>query len=524
MNKLSDFREYGYEVTHELGRNLHGGRITYLARKNNNSQSVVIKQFQFATSGGWADYKAHIREIETLKELNHPGIPRYLESFDTPTGFCMVQEFKDAQPLSEKHSFKASEVREIAIKTLEIIRYLQNRLPPIIHRDIKPENILVDDKFNVYLVDFGFARICSEQGAMSSVAAGTFGFMPQEQIYNKQLTKSTDLYGLGATLICLLSGTKSTEMDALISEEGCIDFRSKVSFLSLSFVNWLEKMVQPKSQDRYKDAEAALEALKPLDITQSVKENLSQPEIPKLSYISITLMLLTSFLVAGAETIFEGNTSGTPLAFETLLGTLFGAVLGPGSGSLVGAILGTFVGTVSAAISNGDVINEGLLINEGILGMGVGSIAGILAGTDILSGKLRGVITGCIAGATSGGLLGGILGLAIANQGTIQNLDGCVAGIFLGALIGAVLGLVLGSVTSAVKDFMAKGFSKWFAMWLSLLTTGFGLTLSSGLCTGFSDSYTNLLLVATSLALFTTFLYYHLRRLILMITKRQAST
>jgi hypothetical protein len=346
---------------------------------------------------------------------------------------------------------------------------------------------------------------------MSSVAAGTFGFMPPEQIYNKQLTKATDLYGLGATLICLLSGTKSTAIDALISEEGCIDFQSKVSSLNLSFVNWLEKMVQPKSQDRYRNAEAALEALKPLNITQPVKENLSQPEIPKLSYISIALMLLTSFVVAGAETIFEGNTGGTPLAFETLFGTLFGAVLGSGSGSLVGAALGTFVGIGDAAISNGDVINEG------ILGMGVGSIAGILAGTNILSGKLRGVVSGCISGATSGGLLGGILGLAVANQGTTQQLAGSVAGIFLGALLGAVLGLVLGSVASAIKNFVAQGFSTWFAIWLSLLTTGFGFTLSSGLCIGFSGSYTNLLLVGTSLALLTTFLYYHVKRLILRL-------
>jgi serine/threonine protein kinase len=50
---------------------------------------------------------------------------------------------------------------------------------------------------------------------MSSVAAGTFGFMAPEQMYNKGLTEATDLYGLGAMLIALLTQTKSSRMDAL---------------------------------------------------------------------------------------------------------------------------------------------------------------------------------------------------------------------------------------------------------------------------------------------------------------------
>jgi serine/threonine protein kinase len=66
----------------------------------------------------------------------------------------------------------------------------------------------VDEQMNVYLVDFGFARIGSAEGAMSSVAAGTFGFMAPEQIYNRELSNATDLYALGATLICLLTQTK----------------------------------------------------------------------------------------------------------------------------------------------------------------------------------------------------------------------------------------------------------------------------------------------------------------------------
>lgn len=71
----------------------------------------------------------------------------------------MVQEYKHALSLSVPRSFSPDEIKQIALSVLEILVYLQNRIPPIIHRDIKPENILVNDQINVTLVDFGFARI-----------------------------------------------------------------------------------------------------------------------------------------------------------------------------------------------------------------------------------------------------------------------------------------------------------------------------------------------------------------------------
>lgn len=75
--------------------------MTYLAKDNATGQPVVIKQFQFAQSGSdWAGFKAYEREIQILRSLNHPGIPRYLNSFETPKGFCMVQEYKEAESLA----------------------------------------------------------------------------------------------------------------------------------------------------------------------------------------------------------------------------------------------------------------------------------------------------------------------------------------------------------------------------------------------------------------------------------------
>ncbi|WP_439345061.1 hypothetical protein [Vacuolonema iberomarrocanum] len=84
-------------------------RSNYLAKRLTDQLPVVIKHFQFATSdNGWSDYDAHHREIEVLQGLEHPGIPKYLESFQTAKGFCMVQEYKDAVPYRKARALTLS--------------------------------------------------------------------------------------------------------------------------------------------------------------------------------------------------------------------------------------------------------------------------------------------------------------------------------------------------------------------------------------------------------------------------------
>jgi serine/threonine protein kinase len=267
-----NFSNYGYQVRRELGHNRAGGRVTYLATEINSGRSVVIKQFQFARTGArWSDYSAYDREIQVLRGLDHPSIPRYLDSFQTPAGFCMVQEYKDAPSLVAKTQWKPQQTKQIAISVLEILHYLQSQIPPVIHRDLKPENILVDDRMNVFLVDFGFARTGGGEVAVSSVVKGTLGFMPPEQMFNRQLSVASDLYSLGATLICLLTGTISTEVGSLIDDAGRINFQQQVPHLSQPFIGWLQKMVEPNFYDRYPSAEAALDDLIPLEVLRPIK-------------------------------------------------------------------------------------------------------------------------------------------------------------------------------------------------------------------------------------------------------------
>jgi uncharacterized protein YjbI with pentapeptide repeats len=310
MSNYPEFSSHGYQIKRQLGQNRQGGRFTYLATNTKTQQPVVIKQFQFAQPGAsWGEYDAYESEIKLLQQLNHASIPRYLGSFETPTGFCLIQEYKKAPSLAQPRHFTPEEIKQIAIAVLEILMYFQRQQQTVIHRDIKPENILVDRsrQIKVYLVDFGFARRGGGEVAASSVVKGTLGFMPPEQLFNRQLTKASDLYSLGVTLICLLTKTKSIEIGNLIDKDYRINLKPLVPKLSRQFIEWLSKMTAPSLQERYPNAVAALTALKPIDVvdTDSIQKLLIH--LRKLSdSFSDAVLARKQTLVIGTTLIVVG--------------------------------------------------------------------------------------------------------------------------------------------------------------------------------------------------------------------------
>jgi serine/threonine protein kinase len=294
MNTYPDFTEHNYRVLRELGRNREGGRISYLAECKDTQQQVVIKQFRFAQESSWQGFKTYEREIQILQEINHPRIPQYLDSFETADGFCMVQEYKDAPALATQKSFCPQDIKQIIASVLEILVDLQQRLPPIIHRDIKPENILVDENHQAYLIDFGLARIHNQELAMSSVIAGTPGFMPPEELFNRPLTKASDLYSVGATAIALITNTPGSDLSNLIDDNYQFQFKHLLTGINPDFITWLQKIIAPNLKDRFRDAQAALTELEPIDITgvSTVKPVKQQQNHLAIAIVGGTMLIM----------------------------------------------------------------------------------------------------------------------------------------------------------------------------------------------------------------------------------------
>ena len=546
MSNFPDFDRHGYQVIEQLGQNYQGGRFTYKAIDLKSKQPVVIKQFKFLTSSDWSGYKTIEREISVLQGLNHPGIPRYLDSFDPGDGLCLVQEYKNAQPLSVPRSYSPEEIKQIAVAVLEILVYLQQRIPPLIHRDIKPENVLADDRLNVYLVDFGFAKMGrGEVVAPSSMVAGTLGFMPPEQLFNRPLTEASDLYGLGATLICLLTGTKSTELGNLIDSSFRINFKPLVTQLSIRFIEWLERMVQPNFQDRFENAKAALSALQPLDVIRLPEVKLSHStlefEATKLGEI-LTQTLTVSNPIP--ETVLEGSWEVIPHPNDPLPApesqpwiSLSPARFASNSAQCKIAVdtsklmaaqvyqrqivlrtnsspqtqtLTVKVQTAQIPIETRKLPSVALALWFAIFSAGTGMIA--VAGTEALVGALIGILLGAVLGvglgpgkkavteALVGALVGGLVGAVLAAGAIAGKVFG--VGMWLGALVGlALVSVALAVAVELISTAGERRFNLCFATVLSLLAAANGISLGVGFTLGFTDPLFLVAVIGTNLPL-----------------------
>ncbi|WP_225894189.1 serine/threonine protein kinase [Atlanticothrix silvestris] len=264
LHQAEEIINHKYRILRKLGEG--GIGITYAAVDLESGKQVALKVLSLRRMSDWKKMELFEREAKILSQLKHPAIPRYLDYFQLDTNsdrsFYIVQQLAPGTSLAtlvENGWFPDEErVKQIAIQILEILIYLHSLTPPVIHRDIKPQNIIFasDDK-KLFLVDFG-AVTDTYHNSMSngSTVVGTFGYMAPEQ-FRGQAFPSTDLYGLGTTLLFLLMGKSPTDLP---QRKLKIDFRPYVN-ISNDFANWLEQMLEPVSADRFSSAEVALAIL-----------------------------------------------------------------------------------------------------------------------------------------------------------------------------------------------------------------------------------------------------------------------
>ena len=259
-----------YQINRELSHK--AGRQTFLAQDIYSQDLVIIKILQFDRDFQWNDLKLFEREANTLKNLNHPAIPKYLDYFevdeDNIHGFALVQTYIDALSLEttiqQQGKFTEAELVELAEKLLHILIYLHQQIPLIIHRDIKPSNILLTNRSgnsigDVYLVDFGSVQTVASKNEGTITIVGSYGYIPLEQ-FGGQTTMASDLYSLGMTLIYLVTGVHPAELTQV---DGRVKFNS--SNISSKFTKWLEKLSHPYIDKRFDSAPSALTALKSKD-------------------------------------------------------------------------------------------------------------------------------------------------------------------------------------------------------------------------------------------------------------------
>jgi TolB-like protein/tRNA A-37 threonylcarbamoyl transferase component Bud32/Tfp pilus assembly protein PilF len=198
-----------YELLEEVGRGGQG--VVFRARQKSLNRTVALKVISL---GQWAS-KAHLkrfrREAEAAASLDHPSIVPIYEVGERDGQCYFSMKFVEGGQLDEVVRRTPMSIRQAAqliAKVARTVHYAHEH--GILHRDIKPGNILLDQKGEPHLTDFGLARLIETESTVTRTmeVLGTPSYMAPEQAVgsNSVVSSVTDVYGLGAVLYQLLTG------------------------------------------------------------------------------------------------------------------------------------------------------------------------------------------------------------------------------------------------------------------------------------------------------------------------------
>jgi 5'-AMP-activated protein kinase catalytic alpha subunit len=150
-----------------------------------------------------------INEIKIIKSLHHPFIAEFLDFFQTTTFYFIVMEYVCHGNLYDyiRENGKLKEIiaHRIFTQLLSVLQYL-HELKNIAHRDLKPQNIMLDENYDIRLVDFGVSYCYQETSDKMKTKCGTPSYMAPEIILGRSYSEKCDLWSAGIILYFMISG------------------------------------------------------------------------------------------------------------------------------------------------------------------------------------------------------------------------------------------------------------------------------------------------------------------------------
>ena len=322
-----------YEIERKIGSG--GAGIVYLGCHQRLDKKIVLKADKRAATAKLASLR---REVDALKELNHPFIPRVYDFVAEGDTVYTVMDYIEGEsldkPLKRGERFPQAQVIGWACQLLDALRYLHTRPPHgILHSDIKPANIMLTPQGDICLIDFNIAlaldkegtvRVGYSKGYASPEHYGIDFTRTSEKRYETEMTGQatellsetplptgnsgqtgdskkrgvlldvrSDIYSLGATLYHLLTGNRPPQDAREVPPIKDPDVSPAVAAI-------LAKAMEPNPDDRYQTASEMLDAFRNLHRNDPRARSLRR------TTLAVAAAMLLLFLVGGFLT-FVGH-------------------------------------------------------------------------------------------------------------------------------------------------------------------------------------------------------------------------
>ena len=266
----------GYSFEEIIGGS--GPTVVYKGTRDSDRQSVVLKAHVIEPSTQAQETARFLREIQLLRQLDHPHIPRLLDILDEPPHkivvFRLIPGVSLGQVLVEETLIDVNRAAWLGLQIASALSCAHQL--GIIHRDIKPDNILLRTLPNgvekAYLTDFGLAKHQHEIEGITAFGEipGSPSYLAPEQARGLPGQPESDQYALGVTFYRALSGTlpyeKTHPLDILAAQisEPIPDLALRAPEIPTPLVEIIHRCLQKEPEDRFPDTRTLGKALKSL--------------------------------------------------------------------------------------------------------------------------------------------------------------------------------------------------------------------------------------------------------------------
>lgn len=348
MIQRGDIIDGKYEILKLTGRG--GMSKVWLAMDTHVNKQWAVKEIDKTTREfkDTVDEKQTRREIEIMRRLDHPALPRIVDVIEDEESLCIVMDYIEGETLLQILKTRGTAEQETVVSWMldvcDAITHLHSFDPPIIYRDMKPSNVMLTRDQRIKIVDFGIAKDYRE-GLEDTQPLGTKGYASPEH-WSKRTDVRSDVYSIGATMYHLLTGKDPSQPPYHM-----VPIRQINKDLSSGLEKILIKATANDPDERYQsvaDLANALESYKALEQDHIDELESKESKLRKglaagaiLSFLGVILLVVGTILAARSYQGLINTTPGTAQAEENFIKAI---ELSPGKADAYEKLLAEYTG------------------------------------------------------------------------------------------------------------------------------------------------------------------------------------